>query len=110
MTQLTLKEMGRVTGVSPAYLGRIEQGKRFPSARVLHKIAKHMGFHDYQLFTLAGYLSAESSVVVDSEARPNTGRLDPHVARVLASEPPAVQSTVIGILDLLKFLAKRERP
>lgn len=109
MTRLTLNELGNVSGVSPSYLGRIEQGKRFPSAHVLHRIAKHIGFDEHQLLTLAGYLSANSSAVGKREAQPDLGRLDPYVARALASEPAAVQFTVIGILAILKFMAKRER-
>lgn len=108
MTRLTLNELGKVSGVSVSHLGRIEQGKRFPSAHVLHRIAKHIGFDEHQLLTLAGYLSAESSAVVESESQRDLGRLDPYVARELASEPAAVQFTVIGILALAKFLAKRE--
>ena len=108
MTRMTLNELGNVSGVSPSYLGRIEQGKRFPSARVLHRIAKHIGFDEHQLLTLAGYLSANSSAVGKREAQRDIANLDPYVARVLASEPAAVQFTVIGILALAKFLAKRE--
>ena len=36
----------------------------------------------------------------------SSGRLDPYVARVLAQEPVEVQRAVIGILTILKSLAK----
>ena len=109
MTRLTLKDLSDVTGVSISHLGRIEQGNRFPSARVLHRIAKPLGLGEGELLSLAGYLSADSDTVVESKAQCDITRLDPYVAKVLASEPTAVQFTVIGILAILKFLAKREQ-
>jgi len=105
--QLTLKELGQASKVSPSYLGRIEQGKRFPSARVLHRIAKHICSNAYVLLVLAGYLSSESSTVVGSTVGRNPEKLDPYVAQALASEPVALQFTAIGVLALLKFIAKR---
>lgn len=107
ITRLTLKELGKVSGVSTSHLGRIEQGNRFPSARVLHRIAKYIGFDEDELLTLAGYLSANSSAVGKREAQRDIANLDPYVARVLASEPAAVQFTVIGILAILKFMRER---
>ncbi len=35
----------------------------------------------------------------------NIGDLDPYVATVLASEPPAMQRTLIGILAIMKEIA-----
>lgn len=107
MTPLTLKELGRATDVSPSYLGRIEQGKRFPSARILRRIAKPLGFEEGELLTLAGYLSPQASAKVESEAQCNLTRLDPYVASVLASEPLSAQFAVLGILAILKGMAKR---
>ena len=102
---LTLQELGATAGVSPSYLGRIENGGRFPSARVLRKIAQPLGFTEDELFALAGYLSPRPSV---AEARPeySGGQLDPYVARVLAQEPVEVQRSVIGILTILKSIAR----
>ncbi|GAI09680.1 unnamed protein product, partial [marine sediment metagenome] len=34
------------------------------------------------------------------------GRLDPYVGRILSQEPVEVQRTVIGILSILKSIAK----
>ena len=39
------------------YLGRIEGGERFPSAHILRKIAKPLGFNEAELLSLTGYLS-----------------------------------------------------
>jgi len=103
---LTLKELATMAGISSSHLGRIERGERFPSARILRKIAKPLGFEEGELFTLAGYLSPQLSTM--AEARPSYGseRLDPYVARMLAQEPVEAQRAVIGILTILKSIAK----
>ncbi len=108
MLPLTLQELARVSGVSQSYLGRVEKGERFPSAAILRKIASPLGFEEDELFALAGYLSPQSSTI--SEAQPSYGRgqLDPYVSRVLAQEPVDIQRTVIGILAVLKSIAKTE--
>lgn len=105
-TPLTLQELAKKAGVSPSHLGRMERGERFPSARILRRIAKPLGFEEEELFTLAGYLSPQPSTV--SEARTSYGsrRLDPYVSKVLAQEPIEVQHAVIGILSILKSIAK----
>ena len=53
---LTLQELTAKSGVSSSHLGRIERGERFPSAHVLRKIARPLGFEENELFTLANYL------------------------------------------------------
>ena len=58
MMSLTLQELSAKAGVSASHLGRIERGERFPSARILRRIAQPLGFEENELFTLAGYLSA----------------------------------------------------
>ena len=101
---LTLQELSAKSGVSPSHLGRIERGERFPSARILRKIAKPLGFGEEELFRLADYLS--SGIVEKKEEEVAAGRLDPIVAKMLAEEPVEVQRTVIGILSILKSIAK----
>jgi transcriptional regulator with XRE-family HTH domain len=104
---LTLQELSAESGVSSSHLGRIERGERFPSARILRKIAKPLGFGEDELFTLAGFLSPQTSgVAEESGTRYNNRQLDPYVARILAEEPPEIQRAVIGILSLLKSVAK----
>jgi len=100
MIPMTLSELGAASGVSISHLGRIERGERFPSAHILRKIAKPLGFDEAELFSLAGLLTPKPSV----ESEPQLGRLDPYVASVLASEPVATQRAVIGILSVLKSL------
>lgn len=106
MIPLTLKELATMTSMSPSHLGRIERGERFPSARILRKIAKPLGFEEDELFTLAGYLSPQSPRMAEAESGYSTGQLDPYVARVLAQEPIDVQRSVIGIFTILKSIAK----
>ncbi len=104
---LTLQELAAESGVSSSHLGRIERGERFPSARILRKIAKPLGFNEDELFTLAGFLSPQTSgVAEESSTRYNGRQLDPYVARMLAEEPPEIQRAVIGILSLLKSIAR----
>ena len=101
---LTLVELAEKSRVSASHLGRIERGERFPSARILRKIAKPLGLSESGLFTYADYLSPQSSTAIEHEMR--IGRLDPCVAEILSQEPVEVQRTIIGILSILKSIAK----
>jgi len=103
---LTLQKLAAISGVSPSYLGRIERGQRFPSARVLRKIAKPLGFDEDELFAFAGYLSPQTPRIAENEPYFTGGRLDPYVARVLAQEPVEVQRSVIAILTMIKTIAR----
>jgi transcriptional regulator with XRE-family HTH domain len=103
---LTLQELAGKSGVSASHLGRIERGERFPSAHILQKIAKPLAFEEDELFTLAGYLSPQSPMVAEKTPPYGSERLDPYVARVLAQEPIELQRAVIGILSILKSIAK----
>jgi len=58
---LSLPQLSRASGVHASYIGRIEQGVRFPSARILRKLAKPLGFGEVELFKLAGYLSQDDT-------------------------------------------------
>jgi len=106
MIPLTLRGLATISGVSPSHLGRIERGERFPSASILREIAKPLGFEESELFSLAGYLSPQLPSPGERSADYRGGRLDPYVARVLAQESVEVQRTVIGILSILKSIAK----
>ena len=61
MIPLTLRELAAKSGVTQSHLSRIEIGGRFPSARILRKIAKPLGFSEVELFTFAGFLSPQPS-------------------------------------------------
>ena len=103
---LTLQELTVKSTVSSSHLGRIERGERFPSAHVLRKIADPLGFEEDELLILAGYLSPQPHRIAEESPSYSSGRIDPYVAKVLAQEPAEVQRTVIGILAILKSLAK----
>jgi len=106
MMSLTLQELSAKAGVSASHLGRIERGERFPSARILRRIAKPLGFGENELFTLAGYLSGHPPSGGE-ESPPYSGRrVDPYVAAVLSREPVSVQRAVVGILTILKSIAE----
>jgi len=102
MIPLTLQELAQASGVSPSHLGRIERGGRFPSARILGRIAKPLGFDQAELLNLAGYLVAETP----SEVETPRGQLDPYVATLLSQESVEVQRAVVTILSVLKSMAK----
>ena len=103
---LTLRELTESSGVSASHLGRIERGERFPSASILRRIAKPLGFEEDELFTLAGYLSPPSPGIAEATPGYRGRQLDPYVAKVLGEEPAEVQRAVIGILSMLKSIAK----
>ena len=106
MIPLTLRGLAAISGVSSSHLGRVERGERFPSASILRKIAKPLGFEESELFSLAGYLSPQPFSPDERSADYSSGRLDPYVGRILSQEPVEVQRTVIGILSILKSIAK----
>ena len=104
---LTLKELADTSSVSSSHLQRIEKGERFPSARILRKIARPLGFNEEELFTYAGFLSPQSLGVADERVASYSSRqLDPFVAKMLAEEPIEIQRAVIVILTMLKSVAK----
>jgi len=104
---LTLQELAATSGVSSSHLGRIERGERFPSAHILRKIAKPLGFDEDELFTLAGFLSPQTPSIAEARDSGYSGRhLDPYVAKVLGEESIDVQHAVIGVLTILKSIAR----
>ena len=107
MIPMTLYELGRAAGVSPSHLGRIERGERYPSARILKRLARPLGVDEPELMAMAGYLSPQSNDGVD-----NAGwqRLDPYVAAVLSQEPVEVQRAAVAIVSVLKGIARGLQP
>ena len=101
---LTLQELASAAGVSSSHLGRIERGERFPSARILRKIAEPLRTEEAELMSLAGYLSSKQAATSE-----NIGcmQLDPNVSMVLSKEPAEVQRAVVAILTIMKGLARR---
>ena len=103
---LTLQELAARSKVSPSHLGRIERSERFPSARVLKRIAGPLGFELDELFTMAGYLTPQPEGIAEPAAGYGSGHLDPYVAKMLAQEPVEVQRAVIAILIMLKNISQ----
>jgi len=103
---LTLRELAAMSGISLSHLGRIERGERFPSAHILRKVAAPLGFEENELFTLAGYLSPQPLSIAEPSPPYGGERLDPYVAKVLTRETVDVQRAVIGILTILKSIAR----
>ena len=101
MIPLTLRKLAALTGISPSYLGRIEKGERFPSASILQRIAKSLGFAESELLALAGYLSSLPNIEESSY-----GQVDPCVSSILSREPLEIQRALIAILSILKSIAK----
>lgn len=73
MIPMTLGELSAVSGVSSSHLGRIKRGERFPSAHILRKIAKPLGFDEAELLTYAGFLSTQTSTT--ENRAPSVSRL-----------------------------------
>jgi len=106
MMLLTLRKLAAISGTSPSHLGRIERGERFPSASVLRRIAGPLGFEESELFSLAGFLSRQPSGAEGENSGDAGGQVDPYVRMILSKEPAEMQRTVIGILSILKSIAR----
>ena len=98
------RSWGQRVALHPVSL-RIERGERFPSAHVLKRMARPLGFDENELFTLAGYLSPQADSVAEAVPSFSDGQLDPHVARMLSQETVEVQRAVVGILTILRSIA-----
>ncbi len=103
--QLTLRELSGASGVSASHLGRIERRERFPSARVLRKIAVPLGYDVNELMRLADYLPDAEEIEEGAAAY----GLDPIVAKTLAQYSTETQYIVLAILLLLKALSGKDR-
>jgi transcriptional regulator with XRE-family HTH domain len=103
---LTLQRLAAVSGVSSSHLGRIERGERFPSAHILRRLARPLGFDEDELFTLAGFLSPTPETADLRGAGYGGKYLDPLVSKTLAEEPIEIQRAVLGILAVLKSIAR----
>ena len=55
---------------------------------------------------MAGFLSPITTEDANKKSGDTVSRLDPYVAKVIAEEPIAIQRAVIGILSILKSMAK----
>jgi transcriptional regulator with XRE-family HTH domain len=103
---LTLQKLSDKTDVTPSHLWRIEKAQRYPSGQILQQIAAPLGFGEYELFVLAGYLSPRGDDAMN-EANDYSaiGRLDTVVANMLSQETVEVQRSVLSILNMMKSIA-----
>ena len=81
---LSLAGLSAKSGVSLSHLGRIENAQRYPSTKVLRKIAKPLNLDEKELFNLAGYLPVEQSAKPNLEKHRSLAELDILVNRVTA--------------------------
>jgi transcriptional regulator with XRE-family HTH domain len=81
---LTLVQLAGISGVSQSYLGRVENAQRYPSVKVIRKIAKPLRFDERELFNLAGYLPGEQSMETDLDKHKSLAELDILINRVIA--------------------------
>ena len=87
---LTLTELEALSGVDTSYLGRIENGKRFPSAAILKKLAEPLEFTELELLKLAGYLSHD--------------RTDERISEFKESMRVEIQTAMNNLLDKVETL------
>ena len=81
---ISLNQLSRLSGVSVAHLGRIEQGHRQPSTRTLQKIAKPLGFDLYELLVMAGHLLPDPSTFSEEQRDKLRTELNTLLERVVA--------------------------
>jgi transcriptional regulator with XRE-family HTH domain len=101
----TLSELAALSDVSVSHIARIERGERFPSAAILKRISKPLGFSEVELFTIAGLLPPVSPTTAQNGTLDTTGNLDAYVASILASEPVSRQRAIIGIFNIIKAIS-----
>jgi transcriptional regulator with XRE-family HTH domain len=81
---LSLADLAAKSGVSVSHLGRIENAQRYPSTKVLRKIAKPLGLDENELFNLARYLPTKQLKTHDLEKHKQLAKLDILADRVTA--------------------------
>lgn len=102
LTRVTLET---ASGISTSHIRRIERGERFPSGKVLRKLAGPLSLSESDLLVMAGFMSAEPE---KPQPEP-VGQVDPLVVRLLAQEPVEVQRTVISLLFIMKSIGTNLR-
>ncbi len=58
---LKLREVSKLSGLGTAHIARIERGERFPTGRTLRKLAEPLGFSEFELCKLAGFISRDAT-------------------------------------------------
>ena len=94
---LSLSQLSRLSGVSVAHLGRIEQGQRQPSTRILQKITKHLGFDLHELLVIAGHLLPDPSTFSEEQRDKLRAELNTLLERV-ASDSIRIKEIINRLL------------
>lgn len=98
VTQLSLRRLSELAGVSNPYLSQIERGLRRPSAEILQQIAKALRISAESLYVRAGILDPASSD--DTPSVREAVKRDP----VLTADQ---KHTLLAVYD--SFLAQHEQ-
>ena len=74
---LTLMQLSSLSGLNYAHIGHIERGERFPKGSTLRKLADPLGFSEFELCELAGFISHDAVDRLDKVKCPCCGELNP---------------------------------
>jgi len=74
---LSQVKLGKLSGLHHAHIARIERGERFPKGSTLRKLAEPLGFSEFELCKLAGFISQDAVDRVDKVKCPHCGELNP---------------------------------
>jgi len=76
---LTLMQLSSLSGLNYAHIGHIERGERFPKGSTLMKLADPLGFSEFELCKLAGFISqdADEEMEIPKGKCPLCGELNP---------------------------------
>jgi transcriptional regulator with XRE-family HTH domain len=119
LTQVSQRNLARMSGVSDSYLSQLERGNYQPSPQVVKALARAFGLQPKQLYTMLGFMDPDEK---DPPATPGVEqaiRLDPNldegkkdalirVYRSFLSEQPA--GTPPRSKTAAKKRASRKRP
>lgn len=89
--KLTLKQVAELSGVHSSHIGRIETGNRFPSGRILRRLAEPLGFTEVEILKLAGFMSRD-----DNDAR--VDRLKLAIKEETANELISLHQEIADVL------------
>ena len=59
--ELSLVALGKLTGLHSSFIARVEKGERSPSGLALRKLAKPLGFSEFELCKLAGLIPRDAT-------------------------------------------------
>lgn len=87
---MALAALSERSGVDSSHICRIEKGKRLPSALVLNKLARPLGFSEAEMLRLAGYLPPDET--------------DDRIAKFKEAMRGKIKTTMANLLDKVDSL------